>query len=120
MPVKATCHCGAVELTLTNPDPISTAARCTCSFCKRRQAGNISVTVENLTVTKGADALSCYTWGTKTAQHFFCSECGIYTHHQRRSDPNVYGVNVGCIGETDPSTLEPIPYHDGVNHPSDD
>ena len=38
--------------------------------------------------------LTLYQFNTNTARHCFCSRCGIYTHHQRRSNPKEYGVNV--------------------------
>ena len=36
------------------------------------------------------------------AEHFFCKICGIYTHHNRRLDPNGVGINIGCIDEINP------------------
>ena len=60
-----------------------------------------------------------YQWNTGTARHWFCSVCGIYTHHRRRSDPTEYGVNLGCLDGVNPADFEPIPWNDGVNHPSD-
>ena len=36
------------------------------------------------------------------AEHFFCKICGIYTHHNRRSDPNGAAANIGCIDAIDP------------------
>lgn len=77
----------------------------------------------SLQVLKGAENLSLYTWGTHTAKHYFCKTCGIYTHHQRRSDPKECGVNLGCIEganpRTHPETYGEIQWNDGVNHPSD-
>ena len=70
-------------------------------------------------MVRGADRLTLYQWGTKTAQHWFCATCGIYTHHRRRSNPNEYGVNVGALEGVNPSELGEIPWSDGVNHPSD-
>lgn len=116
---KATCHCGAVELQLTLPDGIKNPHRCDCSFCRRRAAPTISVPLADLEVVRGADKLSLYTWNTGTAQHYFCSICGIYTHHQRRSNPNEFGVNLGAIDGINPADYEPMPWDDGVNHPSD-
>ena len=75
--------------------------------------------LDALEIVKGADNLTLYTWGTGTAKHHFCSICGIYTHHQRRSNPNEYGVNFGAIDGMNPADHEPIPWEDGVNHPSD-
>lgn len=118
-PVKVTCHCGAVELRVTLTDGLNTARRCDCSFCRRRGAPAVSVPLDKLTIVKGADLLTRYQFGTNTAQHYFCSVCGIYTHHRRRSDPTQYGVNMGGIEGVNPAEHEPIGWHDGVNHPSD-
>ena len=115
----ASCHCGAVRLTINVDGPIDSAMRCTCSYCRRRAAPNISVPIANLEIVKGAEALTLYQWNTGTAQHWFCSVCGIYTHHRRRSDPTEYGVNLGCLEGINPADYEPIPWNDGVNHPSD-
>lgn len=117
--MKTSCHCGAVELRVDLPKGIEGAHRCDCSFCKRRAAPNVSVPLSALNVVKGADKLTLYTFGTGTAQHYFCSVCGIYTHHQRRSNPNEYGVNLGTIEGVNPADHEPIPWLDGQNHPSD-
>ena len=117
---RATCHCGAVELRLTlPPDGLSGAHRCDYSFCRRRAAPNVSVPLGALEVVKGADKLTLYQWNTRTARHWFCSVCGIYTHHRRRSNPNEYGVNIGCIEGVNPADLEPLPWLDGTNHPAD-
>lgn len=51
--------------------------------------------------------------------HCNCSICGIYTHHQRRSDPNVYGFNVGCLEGVNPFDLGPVRVGDGINHSCD-
>lgn len=118
-PVKVTCHCGAVVLEVQLTDGLHTAGRCDCSFCRRRGAPAVSAPVDGLRIVKGADSLSLYSFGTHTAKHYFCKTCGIYTHHQRRSNPNEYGVNMGAIEGVSPREYEPLPWHDGVNHPSD-
>ncbi len=116
---KITCHCGAVELRVTLSDGLDTARRCDCSFCRRRGAAAVTVNVGDLDIVKGAENLTRYTFGTNTAKHHFCKICGIYTHHQRRSNPNEYGVNLGGIDGVNPAEHEPIIWNDGVNHPSD-
>ena len=118
--LKATCHCGAVELRLRPRDPsLGDAHRCDCSFCRRRGPATISVALDDLEIVRGADALTLYTWGTGTAKHYFCRICGIYTHHRRRSNPHEFGVNLGAIEGVNPRDFDPIPWEDGVNHPSD-
>ena len=119
-PLKATCHCGAVELRLRPRDPsLGDAHRCDCSFCRRRGPATISVALDDLEIVRGADALTLYTWGTGTAKHYFCRICGIYTHPRRRSNPHEFGVNLGAIEGVNPRDFDPIPWEDGVNHPSD-
>ncbi|GAB5387206.1 MAG: GFA family protein [Alphaproteobacteria bacterium] len=116
-----TCHCKAVRLRLDVPDlpdGILNPRRCTCSICRRKGAVVSSVPVGQLHVEKGTDALRLYQFNTHVAEHWFCSICGIYTHHKRRSNPDEYGVNVGCIEGADPFALD-VPVMDGVNHPKD-
>ncbi len=118
-PIKVICHCGAVELSVTLSDGLATARRCDCSYCRRRGAIAVSAPLGGLRVVRGQDVLSLYQWGTKTAKHYFCSVCGIYTHHQRRSNPNEYGINAGAIVGLNPRNLGEVDWSDGVNHPSD-
>lgn len=118
-PLKATCHCGAVELRVTLEGGFEAARRCDCSFCRRRGAAAVTAPLDQLEIVKGADKLTLYQWGTNTARHYFCSVCGIYTHHQRRSDPTQYGINLGCIEGVNLRDHEPIGWVDGVHHPSD-
>lgn len=68
---------------------------------------------------RGQEALTLYQFGTGTAKHWFCRICGIYTHHQRRSNPQEYGVNLACLAGINPRDLGDVPWVDGVNHPSD-
>ncbi|MEQ9695828.1 GFA family protein [Shimia sp. SDUM112013] len=119
MTLTTSCHCGAVELRIDPPKGITTAARCDCSFCRRRGAAAVTVPLDRLEIVKGAENLTLYQWNTNTAKHYFCKTCGIYTHHQRRSNPNEYGVNLGTIKGVNPRDLGEIAWVDGVNHPSD-
>jgi hypothetical protein len=119
MSERLTCHCGAVELRVTLADGLNTAGRCDCSFCRRRGAVAVTVPLDGLDIVKGAENLTLYSWGTHTAKHYFCKTCGIYTHHQRRLNPNEYGVNMGGLERVTPQDFKDIPTWDGVNHPSD-
>ncbi|MES2300003.1 MAG: GFA family protein [Pseudomonadota bacterium] len=116
---RASCHCGAVVLELDLPDGIVEPRRCDCSMCRRRGAIVASVPLAGIRIVQGADALKLYQFNTMTAKHYFCGHCGIYTHHQRRSNPQQYGYNVACLDGVDPFALENVPTNDGVNHPAD-
>jgi hypothetical protein len=117
--VKGSCHCGAVVLEVQLTDGFATARRCDCSFCARRGAIAVTAALDGVRIVQGADKLTLYQWGTGVAKHYFCSVCGIYTHHQRRSNPNEFGVNVAILQGVNPRDLGDVPWADGVNHPSD-
>lgn len=108
-----------MRLEVSLSDGLNTARRCDCSFCRRRGAIAVSVPLNGLRIVQGQEHLTLYQFGTGTARHYFCNTCGIYTHHQRRSNPNEFGVNVACLEGVNPRDLGEVPWVDGVNHPSD-
>ena len=116
---KATCHCGSVEFELYLPKGLVEIRRCDCSLCRRRGAIAASIPLSDIKIIKGKELLKLYQFNTKTAKHYFCGSCGVYTHHQRRSNPSQYGFNVGCLEGINPLKIEKIPTNDGVNHPAD-
>ena len=115
---KLKCHCGLIEAEI-NIDNITKILRCNCSICKRKGAMMSLVKKEDFKVIKGEDNLKIYKFHTKVANHFFCSNCGIYTHHNPRSNPSMTGFNVGCLDEIDTFKLNGITIIDGKNHPLD-
>jgi hypothetical protein len=116
---RASCHCGAVVLELDLPDGIVDPRRCNCSICRRKGAIVAAVPLSGLKVIRGSEVLKMYQFNTNTARHYFCSNCGIYTHHQRRLNPNEYGYNVGCLEGVNPFEIASVPTNDGVNHLAD-
>ena len=56
-----------------------------------------------------------YEWGTKTAKRRFCKTCGILPFYTPRSNPDGFGITLGCIdfGENPPEVI--IKYYDGTN-----
>lgn len=117
---RASCHCGAVALLLDLPDGLVDVRRCNCSLCRRRGAIVASVPLAAIHVEHGSGDLRLYQFNTKTAKHYFCGRCGIYTHHQRRSNPAQYAFNVACLDGVDPLVIDDVPVYDGVHHPSDE
>lgn len=106
---KASCHCGAVELELELPEGLVDVRRCDCSLCRRRGAIVASIPLSGIRIIQGETELRLYQFNTRTAKHYFCSICGVYTHHQRRSNPEQYGFNVACLEGINPLKLEGIP-----------
>ena len=92
------CHCGFVEAKI-NIKNIEKIFKCNCSICKRK--GTIMSMVKNEDFK------------------IICSNCGIYTHHNPRSNPAMTGFNLGCIDEVNTFELNKIAIKDGNNHPLD-
>ena len=116
---EGACHCGEVRFRVRLSDGFRTARRCSCSFCRMRGAIAVSAQLADIEILAGQDMLTLYQFNTGTAKHYFCKRCGIYTHHQRRSDPGQYGVNVACLAGVSPFDFPEVPVLDGVAHPSD-
>ena len=51
-------------------------------------------------------ALGLYQFGAKTAKHYFCKECGIYTFHETARFPGMFRVNLGCVEGIDTFALK--------------
>ena len=117
--LNGSCHCGAVQFTAELPEGLASARRCTCSMCRMRGAVAVTSTHEGFLLTKGEDKLGTYRFNTKTAEHHFCTVCGIYTHHKRRSNPDELGVNVACLEGVSPFDFHEIIVFDGDRHPAD-
>ena len=118
--LNGSCHCGAVKFTAMLTEGLASARRCTCSLCRMRGAVAVTSTPADFTITQGADRLATYRFNTMSAEHHFCSVCGIYTHHKRRSNPNQLGVNVACLEGVSPFGFAEVIVYDGDRHPADD
>ena len=116
---KLTCHCGVVEAEINVDGDLAKVIKCNCSICKRKSAIMSMVKNEDFKIVKGEDKLTLYQFHSKVAKHYFCSVCGIYTHHKPRSNPNSYCVNAGCLEGVNPFDLKDVPIFDGINHPHD-
>lgn len=113
------CHCKSVQFTVQLTDEFNTIRRCSCSYCRMRGAVAVSAQLGGIEITRGEEKLTLYQFNTNTAKHYFCSNCGIYTHHQRRSNPNQFGVNVACLEGVSPFDFPEVVVNDGINHPTD-
>lgn len=78
-----------------------------------------AVQLEDLELLDGEELLTLYQYNTREAKHWFCSRCGIYTHHQRRSFPDQFAVNAACLAGINPYDFAELPVIDGQNHPND-
>lgn len=96
------CHCGRVRFEVLAPARIR-AWECNCSICSKAGYLHLIVRAEHFKLLSGRDALTTYTFNTGTAQHPFCSVCGIKSFYVPRSHPDGFSVNVRCL---EPGTVE--------------
>ena len=116
---KLKCHCGAIEADINVTENLEKVLRCNCSLCKRRGAVMTMVKNEDFKIIKGEEKLSLYQFHSKVAKHFFCSICGVYTHHNPRSNLTMTGFNLGCVDDINTFNLKNIFINNGHNHPLD-
>ena len=117
---KLICHCGEVELEIKESEgALNKFLRCNCTLCKKKGYIMTFAPITDVKITKGEDRLKLYQYHTKVAEHYFCPDCGIYTHHKMRSRSDTFGLNVGCIDDIDQFKLENVGLNDGQNHPMD-
>ena len=106
------CHCQAVTFEIdTDLEELTT---CDCSICRRKNALMVRVPESAMRILSGEEKLTTYTFHTHTAQHYFCSVCGIYPFHRKRVTPDYFGVNVNCLDGFDPSGI-PVRATGGFN-----
>ena len=116
---KLKCHCGAIEAEINILAKLEKFFRCNCSICKRKGTVMSMVQNEEFKIIKGEDKLTLYQFHTNVAKHYFCSICGIYTHHHPRINPAITAFNIGCLEDIDSLSLENVSIINGRNHPLD-
>ena len=115
---KLTCHCGEVEMKIKLPEGgFEKLIRCNCSLCKRKGYIMTMIGPDDLKIIKGKEFLKIYQYHTKTAKHHFCSNCGIHTHANPRSNPKIYTINVACVEGVKPFEFNNVSVNDGEHHP---
>jgi len=104
---QGSCHCGAIKFNFSG-DPIDKGIRCNCSMCSRKGAMMTpeAIPPERFKIEAEEGALGLYQFGAKTAKHYFCKRCGIYTFHETARAPGHFRANLGCVEGVDPFALE--------------
>jgi hypothetical protein len=104
------CHCGQVRFEVLAPAAIE-VTDCNCSVCSRSGYLHLIVPAERFKLLSGREALSTYTFNTHTAQHHFCSRCGVKSFYVPRSHPNGVSVNARCIDSGTIESMSVIPFN---------
>ena len=98
------CHCGNITYQLDWPadQPQIGRRECGCAFCRKHGAAWTSHGDANLDVKINTPAqVSCYRFGTKTADFHVCASCGVPPFVTCEIDGRTYGiVNVNTFEPT--------------------
>ena len=96
---KGSCHCKKVIFSFTSSDILKGVYKCNCSLCLKKSIIMKSIPKNTFMLESSPEFLSKYMWNKKIAKHYFCNECGVYTHHVRRRDPEQISVNLMCVDD---------------------
>ncbi|MEM6899396.1 MAG: GFA family protein [Pseudomonadota bacterium] len=107
------CHCGAVRFQVELPDSFE-VEDCNCSICAK--SGNIHVIAPaaHFELISGQDRLTEYTFNKGTANHLFCSVCGIKSFYIPRSNPDGVAITWRCLDDWQDLGVTICPF-DGQN-----
>jgi hypothetical protein len=111
---SGSCHCRRVSFEIEAD--IDHVRVCDCSFCSLRAALVHRVSPENFRMLSDQAELSMYQFHTKTAKHYFCKTCGVYTFQRPRTAPDLWGINVRCLHGVDASKI-PVKHLQGSRLP---
>ena len=92
--MKITCHCGNINLTLTQL-PVE-VAECNCSICRRYAAMWAYYTPDQVSVSYTQEKSKFYCWGDKEVEFHRCDLCGCVTHYVTtpKCDAKILAVNM--------------------------
>ena len=91
--LKASCHCGAVEIQVARRPRL--LCDCNCSICRRYGILWAYYRRKSFKLLRGRRRLASYLWGKRTLKFFHCRSCGCVTHYEmaRRRPGSAVAVN---------------------------
>jgi hypothetical protein len=96
--VEGGCHCRAVRFEALVPLEVE-VLDCNCSICAMTGFRHLIVPHRDFRLLSGEGALTHYRFGTGTADHLFCSVCGVKSYYQPRSHPEAWSVNLNAVDD---------------------
>lgn len=96
MQITGGCHCRAVRYEADVPQAVA-VLDCDCSICAMTGYRHLMVPHERFRLLTGAASLISYRFGTGTAEHLFCSICGVKSFYQPRSHPAAWSLNLNAL-----------------------
>lgn len=87
----ASCHCGAVRMSV--PRRPADLNECRCSICRRYAARWAYYPPSDVDFLAGEGRTDAYVWGDKMLAFHRCSACGCLTHWSPLDGGDRMGVN---------------------------
>ncbi len=114
MPLRLTCHCGAIAVTADLDSPTEAIA-CNCSICRRKGSLLAATARSQLTVEAAPGALASYTFNKHVIQHHHCNTCGCAVFAEGEvNGQSLAMINLRCAEDLDLAAIKVIPF-DGAN-----
>jgi hypothetical protein len=111
MVIHGACHCGNITFELTwDPEPATIAGRaCSCTFCTKHGGVWTANAASTLTVAIARpEHVARYEHGTRTAQFYVCSGCGVVPLVTSTIDGHLYAVvNVNTFDDAARARVAP-------------
>lgn len=80
MPLKASCHCGAIQFEVAEAP--TEVTECNCSFCSRRGGLWAYYKTVQFKLLTARDRISTYQFGDYLGHHHHCGVCGCSTYSE--------------------------------------
>lgn len=99
--LKASCHCGAVQIELTRKP--KSVTQCTCSICHRYGARWAYCTRKTAAVYCDPDVVNSYSWGDRSLEFFHCTNCGCLTHYEsvEKNEDSRIAINARMLARSE-------------------
>ena len=99
------CHCGSTRFKARLD--LDEAIVCDCSICTMKGSIVVRVDDADFELLSPIDNLNVYEFNTHIAKHYFCPSCGIHAFHRPRSYPELWAINIRCLGGVDANSVKP-------------
>ena len=111
---RGACHCGKVRFEIDAE--LDQVRACDCSVCSKRGALIHRVAEDAFRLHTPLNELTLYQWHTRTAEDYFCPQCGILAFRRPRALSAAeiatgaapfhgWAVNVRCLEGVDVDAL---------------